>query len=288
MYCLLPACETFFVDIRAAGPGDAIWSFPAQLGTDALELVLDEAEPLEGEPPLAPGTRRYRGIAFALDEVRLPPIPVGYRLGDGTEGEASTEAMTLRIVSLLPKDPEQRRLTDIREPWSLDVATEFWVALAVLLAALGALCFHLYRRRRPDADVPVAPPMAPDREALEALDTLGGSGLLSAGRLREYYIRLAEIAKRYLERRLSAPVLEMTSAETVAYLRAHDEARSVATPMRELAGAADFIKFAKGVSPLEEAERHLSGTRRIVQELENRLRPVDGETEAAAAPASAR
>ena len=76
MYCLLPACETFFVDIRAAGPGDAIWSFPTQLGTDALELVLDEAEPLEGEPPLAPGTRRYRGIAFALDEVALPPIPL--------------------------------------------------------------------------------------------------------------------------------------------------------------------------------------------------------------------
>ena len=267
--------ETFFVDIAASGQADVIWSFPAQLGTGDLELVLDLEEPLEGEPPLAPGTRRYRGMAFALDEVTLPPIPVGYRLGDGSEGEATTQAVTLRIVSLLPKDSEEQKLTDIRSPGSLDVGTEFWVALGILLAALAAVAVHLYRRRRPDAPVSSAPRIPPDREALEALDALDGAGLLAAGQLRDYYIRLADIAKRYLERRLGAPVLEMTSSEAISYLKGHGDGRTLATPMRDLAGAADFVKFAKGVSPLEEAERHLRTARQIVEELEQRLRPAD-------------
>ncbi len=272
--------ETFFVDIRASGPADAVWSFPAQLGTGDLELVLDQQEPLEGEPPLAQGTRRYRGMAFGLDEVTVPPIPVGYRLNDGSEGEATTQAVTLRIVSLLPKDVEEQKLTDIRSPGSLDVGTEFWVALVVLLAALAALAFHLYRRRRPGAFVPTTPRVPADREALEALEALDGAGLLAAGKLRDYYIRLADIAKRYLERRLGAPVLEMTSAEAVSYLRGHGDGRTVATPMRNLAGAADFVKFARGVSPLEEAERHLRTARQIVEELERRLRPADDEADA--------
>jgi len=272
--------ETFFVDVRASGPADAIWSFPAQLGTGDVELVLDQQQPLEGEPTLAAGSRRYRGIAFGLDQVTVPPIPVGYRLGDGSEGEATTEAITLRVVSLLPMDSEEQKLTDIRSPGRLDVGTEFWVALGVLLAALAALALHLYRRRRPDAFVPTAPRTPPDREALEALDALDGAGLLATGQLRDYYIRLADIAKRYLERRLGAPVLEMTSSEAVSYLRGHGDGRTVATPMRDLAGAADFVKFAKGVSPTEEAERHLRTARQIVEELEQRLRPADDEADA--------
>ncbi len=272
--------ETFFLDISVNGPADAVWSFPAQFGTDELDLVLDLGEPLQGEPPLAPGTRRYRAMAFGLDEVTVEPIPVSYRLGDGSQGEAATEAVTLRIVSLLPRDVEEQKLTDIRSPTSLDVGAEFWVALGVVLAALAALAFHLYRRRRPKAFVPTAPQVPPDREAREALDALAGAGLLAAGQLRDYYIRLADIAKRYLERRLGAPVLEMTSSEAVSYLRGHGEGKAVATPMRDLAGAADLVKFAKGVSPVEEADRHLRAARQIVEELEVRLRPAEEQADA--------
>ena len=58
-------------------------------------------------------------------------------------------------------------------------------------------------------------------EALAALTALAASGLVEARAFRELYIRLTAIAKRYLERRLDAPVLEMTTAETVAFLREH-------------------------------------------------------------------
>src|SRR5262249_38114719 len=156
-------------------------------------------------------------------------------LPDGTQGQASSAALKLRITSLLPKDPGQQQLADIREPQALAIGVPFWVAAGSLLLLLAGLVTWLVMRRRPlPAVAPAPPPRAADAEAREALDRLAASGLLAGGAFRAYYIALAEIAKRYLERRLGAPVLEMTSTEMVSFLRDHPQGRGLAGPVREL------------------------------------------------------
>ena len=209
--------------------------------------------------------------------MEIPPIPVRYRLPDGTEGEASSEAIALKVVSLLPKDQEQQKLADIRGPLEVGIGRAFWVALVV-----GSRC---WRRRsssgscagggRREAPAPVPVPELPaDAEALRALDALLASGLLSRGEYRPFYIQLAVVAKRYLERRLGAPVLEMTSAETLAFLRGHPHGGDLLPVVRDLAEAADRIKFAKGQGLAQEAERHLAAVRALVPALEAKLRPA--------------
>ena len=47
--------------------------------------------------------------------------------------------------------------------------------------------------------------------------------------------------------------------------------------VRDLTGAADRIKFAKGTGLIEESERHLASTRRLIDEIEQRLRPATPE-----------
>ena len=103
--------------------------------------------------------------------------------------------------------------------------------------------------------------------------TLLRSGQLEQDGYRPFYIALTAIAKRYLERRLGAPVLEMTSAEMTGFLREHAHGQGFATPMRELAAAADQIKFAKGTGQHEEAQRHVQNVRELLHGLEARLRP---------------
>src|SRR5439155_24938681 len=89
-----------------------------------------------------------------------------------------------------------------------------------------------------------------------------------------FYIELTLIAKRYLERRLQAPIVEMTTAEMLSHLRATPVGADLAPTLRDLAGAADQIKFARGQGLTEEAERHLSATRAVVEAVEARLRPA--------------
>ncbi len=268
--------EVFTVEVKAAGPTGTSWSFPEEAGDDTVELRTPPADPKRDATTsaLPPGTHRYLAAAFALGEVELPGVPVKYRLPDGTAGEVATAPVKLRIVSTLPKDPAQRQLADIREPQPLAFGAAFWIAVAAVLALVAAGAFWL-GRRRPPAGAPAAAPAPPaDAEAREALDRLAASGLLARGEHRAYYIALAEIAKRYLERRLGAPVLEMTSTETVAFLRDHAHGHGLAGPMRDLAAAADQVKFARGPALREEAERHMTVTRQMIDALEAGLRPA--------------
>jgi hypothetical protein len=72
----------------------------------------------------------------------------------------------------------------------------------------------------------------------------------------------------------------MTTAETLAFLRAQPKSGDLLPVVRDLAEAADRIKFAKGQGLGPEAERHLAAVRALVAALEALLRKA--ATEAAA------
>ena len=266
--------ETFTVEVRATGPAGTTFTFPGEAARDTFELrTVTAASP----PP--PGTHRYEAAVFTLGETELPPIPVRYRLPDGTEGEVETAPIQLKVVSLLPKDKDQQKLADVREPVGISIGRAFWIGLGAAALIAGALAFWLWSRlrARAPAAAPPAPALAPDEEARRALAALVASGRLARGEYRPFYIELTAIAKRYLERRLEAPILEMTTAEMLAHLRSGPHGADLAAPMRDLAGAADRIKFALGTGVHDEAERHLAAVRGLVRVLETRLRPAEPE-----------
>jgi hypothetical protein len=272
--------EAFTIELKATGPAGTTFTFPGEAVTDAFELHAREAGPgAAGSPAPEPGTARYEAAVYALGDAAVPPIPVRYRLADGAEGEASSEAVPLKVASLLPKDPQSQKLADVRGPAPVSIGRAFWVALGVALALAAAFVAWLVRRRRRKEAPPAVavPELSPDAEALRALDALAASRLLPRGEYRAFYIQLAAIAKRYLERRTGAPVLEMTTAETLAFLRAHAHGGELLPVMRDVAEAADRIKFAKGQGLSQEAERHLAAVRALVPALEARLRPSPAE-----------
>jgi hypothetical protein len=268
--------EAFTVEVRATGPAGTTFTFPGEAASDTFELRTPPSDTRSPAPAVEPGTHRYDAAVFALGEATLPPIAVRYRLPDGTSGEASTKEVALKVVSLLPKDAQEQKLADIRGPQAVGIGRAFWVALGTGLVLAAALAAWLVRRRR-RVEAPRAVP-APERpadvEALLALDALAASGLAFRGEYRSFYIRLTEVAKRYLERRLEAPVLEMTTAETLAFLRGHAHGGGLLPVVRDLAEAADRIKFAKGQGLAQEADRHLAAVRALVAALEARLQPA--------------
>jgi len=276
--------ETFTIELKATGPAGTTYTFAGEASAEQLELRSLAAAP--DAPTPEPGTHHYQAAVFALGELQIPPLPVRYRLADGTLGEAASLPLSLRVVSLLPKDETEQKLADIRGPASVGIGRAFWIALALVLLLVAAIVILLLRRKRKRAAPQVAsvPELAPDVEALGALGALAREGLPARGELRPFYIRLSVIAKRYLERRLGARVLEMTSAETFAFLRGHPHGGELLPVVRDLAEAADRVKFAKGRGLVPEAERHLASVRALVPALEARLRPaLPAESEGKAA-----
>jgi hypothetical protein len=266
--------ETFTVEVQARGPAGTTFTFPPEITQETFEL-----RTAAGESPPPPAVHRYQATVFGLGDAQVPPIPVRYRLPDGTEGEVKAAAIALKVVSLLPRDKEQQKLADVRGPVEVAIGRAFWAGVAGLLLLVAGLVLWLRSRRHKNAApvVPPVPALAPDEEALRALDALVASGRLARAEYRPFYIELAAIVKRYLERRLEAPILEMTTAEMLAHLRANPQAVELVSPLRDLAGAADQIKFARGAGQEAEAERHLAAVRGLVKTLEARLQPAAPE-----------
>lgn len=281
--------EPFLVEIEASGPAGTTYIFPPEVEAESAAMVsLARQSPPKGETPAPwpPNQHRYEARVYALGEVGLPPLTVRYRLAGGTEGEASAAGPTVKVASLLPKDALEQGLADIAGPVGVGVAPVFWAVLALSILLVAAVGWWLWRpSRRREALAPTAP--EPDRppaeEALRALDRLARADHFARGEGRDYYIGLSLIAKRYLERRLGAPVVEMTSQEMLAYLRDSPHTVLLLAPMRDLALAADQVKFARGEALREEGERHLNAARALVLGLEEQLQPKPADTPGKAA-----
>lgn len=276
--------EVFTLELKASGPPGTIYDFAPEASGESFELRTP-APPDGGKAVALPAdVHRYDAVVYALQKVQIPEIPVRYHLPDGSTGEAASAPVTLGVASLLPKDPQQQKLAEIRGPQPVSIGLAFWIAVAAAALLAAAVVVWLVRRRRRKAGpaAPVVAEAAPDVEARRELDALAASSLLAAGEYRGFYIRLTVIAKRYLERRLSAPILEMTTAETLAFLRGHPVGGELLTTVREVAEAADRIKFARGEGLAAEAERHLGAVRDLVATVEARLAPPAPAKERAA------
>jgi hypothetical protein len=155
---------------------------------------------------------------------------------------------------------------DIKGPVAVprDYRPLLWIAAGVLFGvALGALLYRLIRGRRRAVIVAPRPAHA---IALEALAKLHAARLLEAARHEEYYVRLSDIVRTYLESRFHLRAPEMTTEE---FLQAAQRDPQLTPPQRSLLGTflseADLVKFARYVPAPDDAERAYRAARQFVE-----------------------
>ncbi|MDE6715055.1 MAG: cell wall anchor protein, partial [Muribaculaceae bacterium] len=98
--------------------------------------------------------------------------------------------------------------------------------LLVILLIIAACCYYISRRKGEEvmaqAEVPLLPPY---EEAIDALGTLKAAKLWQAGQDKEYYTRLTDILRRYIDRRFGINAVEMTTTQIIDTLKRNEETR---------------------------------------------------------------
>lgn len=209
------------------------------------------------------GTAEVRSWTLYADlpgTYRLPAVPIPWRDADGTPHTVTAAAAAFAVAGAFDPAGPVPPPAPAKPPLALPLPA--WVPAGIGGVALAAVVLGWigYRRLRHAPD-PAPPPSAwvPPHEA--ALARLAG---LDPDRLplRDFYGRLSDVARAYLEERWGLPAPTRTTAETRRLLAGME--RPAGAPVAEWLAAFDLVKFARLEPSRDEARAHLEAVRRWV------------------------
>ncbi|MGD2279024.1 MAG: BatD family protein, partial [Candidatus Omnitrophota bacterium] len=204
----------------------------------------------------------------------IPPVTVEYREKGEDQWHAKVSPQVpIEVLSVLTGDDKD--IKDIKGLVTIG-GIPVWGFFAVALAALAAFIFLFWRRRKQRIAEEEIRRKPAHVIAYEELNNLRGEDLPAKGRVKEYYIRLSDIVRHYLEKRFSYRAPEMTTEEFLKAIKESKEFdKECKDLLKEFLSHCDMVKFAKyGPTPLEildsfkSAERLIDRTRIAEEEAE--------------------
>jgi len=211
--------------------------------------------------------RALRITAYQLGSHEVPALHAAHADASGEVVTVASAPVRFEVTSMLTSGDTAP--ADIKPPAALPEGRLWpWALLALALAGACLWAWWRRRRRRPAAErtAPAAPPRPPHEVAYAELERLLSSGLLEAGRVKEFYIELAEIVKRYLTARFGVETFERTSSEILEALRAARVPVRVSGATGDFFAACDLVKFARHLPRPDETRSTVEQAYRLVDE----------------------
>ncbi len=192
-------------------------------------------------------TQRFLVSGWDSGEYVIPPFQLGVTPAGGQPYTIQTEGQTF-LVSTVPVDTTKpfkpiKGIMAVESSW-LDYIGWIILGLHVLVAIIG-LVIWLKTRRKPLVITAPPPPEPVHEQALRALNALEGENLWQRGEVKEYYVRLTDILRTYIEARFNVPALERTTDELTTAANSHIELAFQAQKLYSILATADMAKFAR-------------------------------------------
>lgn len=228
------------------------------------------SSPLTNEPKLESDGRtvqEWRVVLtpFLPGEYAIPAISVTYTRANGEPASTlSTEAFTLPVASVLPAGNDNPSLVESLIPFSLPAAMSLrpWFTGAAVLALIAVSLMWMRRTRlKPTPQIPA------HVRALRELELLLREGLTDRGEFKYFYIRIAEIVRRFVEDRYHLHAHDRTTEEFLESLRTTQSlSGQQKLLLKEFLSHCDLVKFAKMRPTIEEIEQTTDSCRRFIQD----------------------
>ena len=224
-------------------------------------------------------TYRYRLEPFLSGTYLIPAFTFDFYDANSPEDkkyELTTEPIDIEVTSLLGEQRAELKIEDIEDVLEMPRQASFvwvWILSAVAVAAAGGLWLYL-RRKRVKELVRIFRPA--HEIAYERLRALVKEDLVGAGRIKEFYERISDILRHYIEHRFSLRAPERTTEEFLAEL-ANTEVLPAAEKQRlgEFLKHCDLVKFAKHNPTTEQIQDTFDLVKDFIEKTKSDERKVD-------------
>ena len=141
--------------------------------------------------------------------------------------------------------------------WS-DWSAVFW--LSVLMLVVMIVAYWLYLRLRDNkpiiASIKIVKKLLPHQKALKEIEVIKAEKMVTSENQKEYYTKLTDTLRKYIEERYGFSAMEMTSSEIIDRLTETQD-RQALDELRMLFQTADLVKFAKYSTLINENDMNL-------------------------------
>ena len=157
----------------------------------------------------------------------------------------------------------------LAELWALIKTKEGMIIVGiivfVILLIIGLYFYWRYKKNRPLFSGIKKNLLKPHEQALLDLEILRREKVWQSGRIKEYYTRLTDILRMYIQNVSTINALEMTTDEILDALQSENFDSEVIRKVKDILAIADLVKFAK-MDPLpDEHDRCLQFAINIVE-----------------------
>ena len=177
--------------------------------------------------------------------------------------QLTTEAIEIEVTSLLEELGTDLVIEDIEDVVEIRPGRLIWWIVAGTVIVLAAAVV-LWYRLRPKKDAAIALIFRPAHEiAYEILRRLAEDKLIEEGRIKEFYERLSDCLRHYIEHRFSLRAPERTTEEFLIELKYSEAlAAEYRNDLKLFLEHCDLVKFAR----YEPSADQITGTLKMVED----------------------
>lgn len=196
---------------------------------------------------------------FDSGSFTIPPFVFMYeKQGFNTMYPLETDSITLSFEPV----KLDTAIIDIKQP--IDESFSIWdyidyIAIGlglVILIGIAVFIFFKLRKKPIEQKLKYDPAIPAHIFALQELKKLDEEKLWQKGEVKNYYIRLSEILRLYIERQFKVDALEMITLDTVKSLKEIKLDENLINNIEKILTTSDLVKFAK-FNPLPDENTQL-------------------------------
>ena len=250
---------------------------PTQYVTPGVE-VLDCKELDKKEQDNGFVTRRVVYTMTSFDDTLyyLPPMEVKI---DGKPYQSKSLALKVLTIEVDTLHAEQffgpKDVQNNPFQWS-DWSLPFW--LSVLMLVLLAVGYYLYLRLRDNkpiiSHIRIVKRLLPHQKAMKEIEQIKADKMVTSENSKEYYTKLTDTLRKYIEERYGFSAMEMTSSEIIERLTSAQDQKAL-DELRQLFTTADLVKFAKYSTLINENDANLVNAIEFINQTKLENVPVE-------------
>ncbi len=250
---------------------------PSQYITPGVEVLNSEQRPdVSQDNGFMSRSMVYTLTSFDDTLYYLPPMTVKI---DGKPYKSKSLALKVLTIEVDTAHVDQffgpKDVQDNPFLWS-DWSLSFW--LSVLMLVLLAVTYYLYLRLRDNKPIiktiRIVKRLLPHQKAMKEIEQIKADKMVSSENSKEYYTKLTDTLRKYIEERYGFNAMEMTSSEIIDKLTATQDENAI-SELRQLFLTADLVKFAKYSTLINENDRNLVNAIDFINQTKQEDVPVE-------------